>query len=83
MASLIDYEDMDCKFCGSSGSLVPDGDLNVECTVCGNTYSLDEDEDEDEDEDQDEEENGDDDYYGDYEDEYEDDQDLIKRQGVY
>ena len=66
MASLIDYEDMDCKFCGSSGSLVPDGDLNVECTVCGNTYSLDEDEDEDE-------ENGDDDYYGDYEDEYEDD----------
>ena len=77
MASLIDYEDMDCKFCGSSGSLVPDGDLNVECTVCGNTYSLDEDEDEDEDkdeyEDQDEEENGDDDYYGDYEDEYEDD----------
>lgn len=71
MASLIDYEDMDCKFCGSSGSLVPDGDLNVECTVCGNTYSLDEDEDEDED--QDEEENGDDDYYGDYEDEYEDD----------
>lgn len=73
MASLIDYEDMDCKFCGSSGSLVPDGDLNVECTVCGNTYSLDEDEDEDDDEDQDEEENGDDDYYGDYEDEYEDD----------
>lgn len=77
MASLIDYEDMDCKFCGSSGSLVPDGDLHVECTVCGNTYSLDEDEDEDEnedeDEDQDEEENGDDDYYGDYEDEYEDD----------
>ena len=75
MASLIDYEDMDCKFCGFSGSLVPDGDLNVECTVCGNTYSLDEDEDEDEDEaeDQDEEENGDDDYYGDYEDEYEDD----------
>lgn len=73
MASLIDYEDMDCKFCGSSGSLVPNGDLNVECTVCGNTYSLDEDEDEDEDEDQDEEENGDDDYYGDYEDEYEDD----------
>lgn len=75
MASLIDYEDMDCKFCGSSGSLVPDGELNVECTVCGNTYSLDEDEDgdEDEDEDQDEEENGDDDYYGDYEDEYEDD----------
>ena len=77
MASLIDYEDMDCKFCGSSGSLVPDGDLNVECTVCGNPYSLDEDEDEDEDkdeyEDQDEEENGDDDYYGDYEDEYEDD----------
>ena len=79
MASLIDYEDMDCKFCGSSGSLVPDGDLNVECTVCGNTYSLDEDEDEDQDEDedeyedQDEEENGDDDYYGDYEDEYEDD----------
>lgn len=71
MASLIDYEDMDCKFCGSSGSLVPDGDLNVECTVCGNTYSLDEDEDEDED--QDEEENDDDDYYGDYEDEYEDD----------
>ena len=71
MASLIDYEDMDCKFCGSSGSLVPDGDLNVECTVCGNTYSLDEDEDEHEDED--EEENGDDDYYGDYEDEYEDD----------
>ena len=50
MASLIDYEDMDCKFCGSSGSLVPDGDLNVECTVCGNTYSLDEGEDEDEDE---------------------------------
>lgn len=75
MASLIDYEDMDCKFCGSLGSLVPDGDLNVECTVCGNTYSLDEDEDEDEDgdEDQDEEENGDDDYYGDYEDGYEDD----------
>ena len=69
MASLIDYEDMDCKFCGSSGSLVPDGDLNVECTVCGNTYSLDEDEDED----QDEKENGDDDYYGDYEDDYEDD----------
>ena len=71
MASLIDYEDMDCKFCGSSGSLVPDGDLNVECTVCGNIYSLDEDEAEDED--QDEEENGDDDYYGDYEDDYEDD----------
>jgi len=75
MASLIDYEDMDCKFCGSSGSLVPDGDLNVECTVCGNTYSLDEDEeeDEDEDEDEDQEENGDDDYYSDCEDEYEDD----------
>ena len=73
MASLIDYEDMDCKFCGSSGSLVPDGDLNVECTVCGDTYSLDDSEDEDEDEDEDEEENGDDDYYGDYVDEYEDD----------
>ena len=75
MASLIDYEDMDCKFCGSSGSLVPDGDLNVECTVCGNTYSLNDYEDEDEDEgaDQDDEENGDDDYYGDYEDDYEDD----------
>lgn len=73
MASLIDYEDMDCKFCGSSGSLVPDGDLNVECTVCGNTYSLDDYEDEDEDEEEDDEENGDDDYYGDYEDEYEDD----------
>lgn len=73
MASLIDYEDMYCKFCGSSGSLVPDGDLNVECTVCGNTYSLEDYEDEDEDEDQDEEESGNDDYYGDTEDDYEDD----------
>lgn len=48
MASLIDYEDMDCKFCGASGSLVPNGDFDVECTVCGNIYSIADDEDEEE-----------------------------------
>lgn len=72
MASLIDYEDMDCKFCGSSGSLVPDGDFCVECTVCGNIYSLDDDCDDANDEEEDEEED-DDDYYGDTEGDYEDD----------
>lgn len=50
MSSLIDYEDMTCKYCGASGSLVSDGDFDVECTSCGSVYSLVEDEDEDEDE---------------------------------
>lgn len=41
MASLIDYEGLTCEYCGAEGSLVPDGDFDVECTSCGATYSLD------------------------------------------
>ena len=37
--SLIDYESMDCKFCGHSG-LMPNGDFDVECPACGAEYSL-------------------------------------------
>ena len=40
MSSLIDYEGRDCDKCGALGSLVPDGDYDVECLVCGAIYSL-------------------------------------------
>lgn len=36
--SRIDYEGMECKFCG--GDLVPDGDFDVTCVSCGRSYSL-------------------------------------------
>lgn len=39
MASLIDYEDRECKFCGNVG-LLPNGDFDVECPACGAEYSL-------------------------------------------
>lgn len=31
---------MDCEKCGALGSLVWDGDFDVECLACGETYSL-------------------------------------------
>lgn len=37
--SLIDYEDLECRYCGNIGVL-PDGDFDVECPVCGAEYSL-------------------------------------------
>ena len=40
MGSLIDYEGLTCECCGAEGSLVPDGDFNVECLSCGVCYSL-------------------------------------------
>lgn len=48
-----DIESMDCEKCGALGSLVWDGDFDVECLACGETYSLVGDEDEDCDEDDD------------------------------
>lgn len=37
--SLIDYEELECKFCGNIGML-PNGDFDVECPVCDAEYSL-------------------------------------------
>lgn len=52
MASLIDYEGLTCECCGAEGSLVPDGDFDVECTSCGVTYSLEDDYEDEYDEDE-------------------------------
>lgn len=43
---MYDIESMDCEKCGALGSLVWDGDFDVECLACGETYSLVGDEDE-------------------------------------
>lgn len=43
---MYNIEDMDCEKCGALGSLVWDGDFDVECLACGETYSLVGDEDE-------------------------------------
>lgn len=48
--SLIDYDELKCKFCGNIG-LLPNGDFDVECPACNAEYALDE-EDEDDDEDE-------------------------------
>lgn len=45
--SLIDYDELECKFCGHIG-LLPNGDFDVECPVCGAEYSLDDEEDDNE-----------------------------------
>ena len=37
---MYDIESMDCEKCGALGSLVWDGDFDVECLACGETYSL-------------------------------------------
>lgn len=37
---MYDIESMDCEKCGAIGSLVWDGDFDVECLACGETYSL-------------------------------------------
>lgn len=50
---MYDIESMDYEKCGALGSLVWDGDFDVECLACGETYSLVGDEDEDCDEDDD------------------------------
>lgn len=50
---MYNIEDMYCEKCGTLGSLVWDGDFDVECLACGETYSLVGDEDEDCDEDDD------------------------------
>lgn len=42
--SLIDYEDLECRYCGHTG-VWPNGDFDVECPVCGAEYSLCDDED--------------------------------------
>ena len=56
MASLIDYEERECDFCGHIG-LLPNGDFDVECPACGAEYSLiDEPEEKEEEEDDDEDE---------------------------
>lgn len=53
MGSLVDYESMECPVCG--GSLVPNGDFDVECVDCGYEGSLLGDEEDDEEEDDEEE----------------------------
>lgn len=45
MASLIEYDELECKYCGHLG-LLPNGDLDVECPACNAEYSLSEDDDE-------------------------------------
>ena len=42
MASLIDYDELECKFCGHIG-LLPNGGFDVECPACCAEYSLAED----------------------------------------
>lgn len=37
---MYDIESMDCEKCGALGSLVWDGDFDVECLACGKSYSL-------------------------------------------
>lgn len=44
MASLIGYDELECKFCGHIG-LLPNGDFDVECPACDAEYSLINDED--------------------------------------
>ena len=39
--SSIDYDELECKFCGHIG-LLPNGDFDVECPACDAEYSLDE-----------------------------------------
>lgn len=46
MSSLIDYDELKCKFCGHIG-LFPNGDFDVECPACGAEYSLTPDDDND------------------------------------
>lgn len=46
--SLIDYDELECKFCGNIGLVSSGGDYDVECPVCDAEYSLCEDEYEDE-----------------------------------
>lgn len=52
--SYIDYDELECKFCGHIG-LLPNGDFDVECPACEAEYSLaDDDYENEEDEDKDE-----------------------------
>lgn len=48
---MIDYDELECKFCGHIG-LLPDGDFDVVCPVCDAEYSLIDDSDEDDEEDE-------------------------------
>lgn len=43
--SLLDYDELQCKFCGHIG-LIPDGGFDVMCPVCDAEYSLDDEDDE-------------------------------------
>lgn len=47
--SLIDYDELECKFCGHIGMLPNEG-FDVECPVCGQEYPLSDDEDDEDDE---------------------------------
>lgn len=38
--SIIDYDELECKYCGHLG-LLPDGGYDVCCPSCGQEYSLD------------------------------------------
>lgn len=40
--SLIDYDELTCKYCGHIG-LLPNGDFDVECPACDAEYSLEDD----------------------------------------
>lgn len=44
--SLVDYDELSCKFCGHIG-LFPDGGFDVTCPACGKEYSLTDESDED------------------------------------
>lgn len=48
--SLIDYDELECKFCGHIG-LLPNGGFDVECPACDAEYSLSNEDDEEFDED--------------------------------
>lgn len=37
--SLIDYDELECKYCGHIGVL-PNGDFDVICPACDSEYSL-------------------------------------------
>ena len=45
--SLIDYDELECKYCGHIG-LLPDGGFDLICPACDAEYSLDETEDDEE-----------------------------------
>lgn len=39
MMNDFDLDELECKYCGHTGML-PDGSFDVECPVCGASYSL-------------------------------------------